>query len=74
MGLSEYEQQRERNIANNNKRLAELGLEGSLAPKKKAEPTPKRQRLRRLCRRRSSNCYSKLTLQNTDSNLKQSIS
>ena len=45
MGLSEYEQQRERNIADNNKRLAELGLEGSLAPKKKAEPKPKRQRV-----------------------------
>lgn len=43
--LSEYELQRQRNIASNNKRLAELGLEGGLAPKKmKAEPKPKRQR------------------------------
>ena len=43
--LSDYELQRERNIASNNERLAELGLEGGLAPKKKkAEPKPKRQR------------------------------
>ena len=43
--LSDYELQRERNIASNNERLAELGLEGGLAPKqKKAESKPKRQR------------------------------
>ena len=43
--LSDYEKQRERNIASNNERLAELGLEGGLAlKKKKAAPKPKRQR------------------------------
>jgi hypothetical protein len=43
--LSDYELQRERNIASNKKRLAELGLEGGLAlKKKKAAPKPKRQR------------------------------
>ena len=43
--LSDYEQQRARNIASNNERLAELGLEeGGLAPKpKKANSKPKRQ-------------------------------
>ena len=44
--LSDYEKQRERNIASNNERLAQLGLsQGGLAlKKKKAAPKPKRQR------------------------------
>ena len=44
--LSDYELQRERNIAANNSRLAELGLDGLASKKKKgtSEPKPKRQR------------------------------